>query len=198
MEFVPDVTTLPPLSSTLTVGWLVQTAPFAPPPGCAVKANWVAVPKVIENWLLVAVESPLAAALRVYVVPAVPTIWHPAKVATPLTAVTGFVVQLNVAPDPGWLPIDRVIEALEFVPVVMTLPKVSSTLTVGWVVQAAPFVPPPGCVVKTSWEAVDGLMVTIGLDASDTEDPPEPEWDPAVNVTGPEVDGAVIWWAATP
>jgi hypothetical protein len=49
LEFVPEVTVLPPLSCTVTTGWVPHTAPLAPPPGEVVKANLVAVPKVTAN-----------------------------------------------------------------------------------------------------------------------------------------------------
>ena len=57
--------TLPPLSSTLTAGWVVQVAPLAPPLGWVLKASWVAGPTVRLNELVVAVLSPVALALRV-------------------------------------------------------------------------------------------------------------------------------------
>ena len=78
---------------------------------------------------------------------------HPAKVATPLEALSGLVVQVSV-PDEGV----REIEALEEV---TTLPLASSTLTTGWAVKATPLVELPGEVVNTSWVAVPGLMVKL-------------------------------------
>ena len=71
-----------------------------------------------------------------------PTRLHPAKVATPLDAFLGLVVQLSV-PDEGV----NVIEADEDV---TTLPPESSTLTTGWLVKFTPLVELPGEVVKTS------------------------------------------------
>ncbi len=65
MEALELVTTLPDWSSTLTVGWVAQAAPLAPPPGWGPKASWEAVPKVIETLLEVIVESPEVAAVRV-------------------------------------------------------------------------------------------------------------------------------------
>ena len=76
---------------------------------------------------------------------------HPAKVATPLEALSGLVVQLS-APDEG----ARRMGADEEV---TTLPLESSTLTTGWALNATPLVELPGDVVKTSWVADPGLMV---------------------------------------
>ena len=59
------VTTLPEASSTLTAGWVPQVAPLAPPPGWALKASWVAVPKVMVKVLLVEPAKPAAAAVSV-------------------------------------------------------------------------------------------------------------------------------------
>jgi hypothetical protein len=75
---------------------------------------------------------------------------HPAKDATPLDAVTGFLVQLSVAPLPGWELMAKV-TALVFP--VTTLPPESSTETLGWVAKVAPLVAPPGWVVKASCAA---------------------------------------------
>ena len=49
MEFVPAPTGLPPTSSMLTLGWVVQTTPVAPPPGWVLKPSWVAPPMVMEK-----------------------------------------------------------------------------------------------------------------------------------------------------
>ena len=61
-----------------------------------------------------------------------------------------------MAPLPGWVAMARVIEAAE---VVTMLPPTSSTVTTGWVVQAAPLAPPPGWALKTSWVAAPMVMV---------------------------------------
>ena len=68
---------------------------------------------------------------------------HPAKVALPLTAFWGFVVQLRVAPLAGWVAMVRSIDAFERV---TTLPPTSSTHTRGWVVKFLASVVPAGSV----------------------------------------------------
>ena len=91
-------------------------------------------------------------------------ILQPAKVATPLLGVSGLVVQASV--PPGLVPMARVIDAAELVTV---LPEASSTVTTGWVVQAAPLAPPPGWVVKTSWVAgAEGDVEGIAGGAGET------------------------------
>jgi hypothetical protein len=94
-------------------------------------------------------------ALRLKPELAVPVISHPAKVATPLEAVTGFVAQFNV-PVPEAR--DRVTEADEEV---TTLPPESSTWTTGWALKVTPLVELPGDVVNTNWVAEPGLMVKL-------------------------------------
>jgi hypothetical protein len=58
-----ELTVLPPLSSMLTTGWVLQVAPFAPPLG-VVMASWLADPavmlKVLEVWVN---ESPKSVAV---------------------------------------------------------------------------------------------------------------------------------------
>ena len=61
---------------------------------------------------------------------------------------------------PGLVPTARV---MEFVALVTTLPDWSSTVTAGWVPKAAPLAPPPGWVVKTSWEPGPKVMVKVVL-----------------------------------
>ena len=67
---------------------------------------------------------------------------HPAKVATPLKALSGLVVQLS-APDEGvsWIEADEE---------VTTLPPESSTWTTGWALKATPLVELPGEALNTS------------------------------------------------
>ena len=67
---------------------------------------------------------------------------QPAKVATPLDALSGLVVQARL-PDEG-------VSEMDADELVTTLPLVSSTLTTGWVLKATPLVELPGDVVNTS------------------------------------------------
>ncbi len=62
MELVAVVTVLPPTSWNFTTGWVPQAAPLAPPPGWVVKASWEGPPTVMENGVLVPVDSPLVEA----------------------------------------------------------------------------------------------------------------------------------------
>ena len=70
---------------------------------------------------------------------------HPAKMATPLEALSGLVVQVS-APDEG-------VSMMEADEPLTTLPPESSTLTTGWALKATPLVELPGDVVNTSWVA---------------------------------------------
>src|SRR5664280_378326 len=83
---------------------------------------------------------------------------QPANVSTPATAAFGLAVQVRIAP-PG-VVIARVIEV---VAVVTVLPPASWTVTVGWLVQAVPPVPPPGCAVKASLFAAPTVMLNVPL-----------------------------------
>ena len=69
---------------------------------------------------------------------------HPAKVATPDTAVTGLVVQFSV-PVPEAM--DRVTEALE---PVTKAPLAFSTCTTGWALNVTPLAVLPGVVLNAS------------------------------------------------
>ena len=60
IELVAVVTTLPDGPRWLTVGWVLQAVPLAPPPGWVVKTSLVAVPTVMLNGVLVAAVSPVA------------------------------------------------------------------------------------------------------------------------------------------
>jgi hypothetical protein len=73
---------------------------------------------------------------------------QPVNVATPATAVFGFAAQTKVAP-PGVVMVS--VTALVFV--VTVLPTASSTVTTGWVANAAPPAAPTGCVVKMTFAA---------------------------------------------
>ncbi len=55
---VAPTTLLPPASSTVTVGWVVQATALAPPPGWVVNASVAAGPTVMLNVELVAVSVP--------------------------------------------------------------------------------------------------------------------------------------------
>src|SRR4029077_2411472 len=120
----------------------------------------VAAPTVIEKELLVAVVRPLLVADTVYV-PTLPTILQPAKVATPLEAATGLVVQVSVAPLPGCVAIASATDADD---VVTVLPPLSSTVTTGCCVQVAALaLEPLGCVVNTSCVAAPTLIEKVVL-----------------------------------
>ena len=83
---------------------------------------------------------------------------QPAKVATPLDALSGLVVQPG-CPTSGVSEID----ADELV---TTLPPESSTLTTGWVLKATPLVELPGEVVNTSWVAEPVASEKVGLEVA--------------------------------
>ena len=116
-------------------------------PGCAEKTTWVLVPAT-EKRFDVTVVNAIFAAVNVKT-PWVPSvILHPAKVATPATAVTGLVVHVSV---PVPLPIARVIaETL----LVTTSPLESSILMTGCTVRFDPPVEFVGCDVMISCVAV--------------------------------------------
>ena len=78
---------------------------------------------------------------------------HPAKVATPETALKGLVVQVSVAP--AGVVIVRVTEAL--LEVTVLLPA-SWTVTTGWVAKLVLLVAPEGLVVKASLVAVPAIV----------------------------------------
>ena len=70
-------------------------------PGCCVKRSCAAAPTLTVKEALVAGVSEPSVALIVYV-PAVPTIWQPLKLASPLdAALLRPPVQVSVAPLPG-------------------------------------------------------------------------------------------------
>jgi hypothetical protein len=91
------------------------------------------------------------------------SIAQPANVSTPDAAFFGFAVHDNVPGPPleGVPPvIDNVTEAE--LPVTV-LPPASWTVTTGWLANATPPVPPPGCVVKRSREAEPTAMLNAEL-----------------------------------
>ena len=81
---------------------------------------------------------------------------QPLKVATPLTATTGLLVQLSTAPP----PLTRA-SVTDAVLLVTRLPVASRTATTGCVLHGVCEVPPPGCVVTASWVAVPAVNVTL-------------------------------------
>ena len=83
---------------------------------------------------------------------------QPAKVATPETAVLGFVVQVRVAPPPEVML--RVIDAVLLVTVLL---PASWTVTTGCVAKAVLMAEPTGEVVKASLVAMPVLMVKLVL-----------------------------------
>src|SRR5450631_579564 len=85
---------------------------------------------------------------------------QPAKVASPATAVLGFVVQARVAP--AGVVMTRVTGA---VLVVTVLPPASWTATTGWVPKAVPPVEPEGLVVTASLVAGPAPIVMLELTA---------------------------------
>ena len=87
-------------------------------------------------------------------------ILHPANDATPADAVTGLAVQLSDAPLPGC---DAIASVTALVFVVTTFPLASSTDTLGWVDQTAPFAPPPGCAVNASCAAAPAVTENDAL-----------------------------------
>jgi hypothetical protein len=84
---------------------------------------------------------------------------HPVNVATPeLADFERPPVHVSV-PPPAFVPMASVIEA----ELLTVLPYASSTVTAGCVPNAAPAVPPLGCVVKTNWLAVPAFTVKLLL-----------------------------------
>ena len=92
---------------------------------------------------------------------------QPENTATPATAAFGLLVQVSVAP--AGVVIARVIALAAPVTV---LPAASWTVTNGWLPQAVPPVPPPGCVVKASLDPVPLVMLNVLLSAV-VRPPPE-------------------------
>jgi hypothetical protein len=126
-------------------------------------------PRVIElKWEASTMNAALSAAAKL---PLVACSWnaaneslsilHPAKVAMPVAAFTGFCVQVSVAVgSPVPLVMDRVTGTALLVTV---LPPASCTVTAGWVLKGTPNWPPLfGFVVKASLAA--GPTVTLKLE----------------------------------
>ena len=145
------VTTVLPEFSILTTGCPLNATPLAVAPGDVVKISFK-VP--VMEMLVVSPVNPLLVALSVKL-PAVPVISHPAKVATPLDAVTGLVVHFSV-PEPEVR--DKETDTDEEV---TTLPLASSTFTTGWALKVAPLAVVAGDVVNATWVAVPAVMATL-------------------------------------
>ncbi len=132
----------------------MKADPALAPDGWVVNARLAAAVETMLKLELVAPERPELEAVRVYPVPAL-LIESPEKVATPLTALT--VAVPESVPEPGFVPIARVMEAVEDVTV---FPWASCTVTTGWVLNAVPeFVELEGCVVKARADAAPGSIV---------------------------------------
>ena len=138
-EAEDEVTTLPLASSTSTTGWALNVTPLLVVPGVVLNTSWVAVPAVMVKLPEVTEVRPALAAESLKA-PAVPVMAQPAKVATPLVAVTGLVVQASV---PVPLATDKVIGAEA---VVTTVPPEFSMLTTGCALNATPLLVVPGVV----------------------------------------------------
>ena len=96
-----------------------------PDTGLDVKANWEAGPELSAKVALTPVVSPLAVAFREKVPDTAEVRWQPAKVATPLEAVTGL-LEHAMFPFPELIP--SVTDAA--LPVTV-FPPASSTVTTG-------------------------------------------------------------------
>ncbi len=137
------VTTLPPLSTTDTLGWVENDVLRGVLPGTAVKISRDAGPTAIVNDVLVAEVRPVDWAVNVYV-PA-RSIEQPENVAVPDTALTGFETQVRVA-APG-LVSTRVTGAV----LVVEPPTDPWMATTGCTEKVAPPVPLDGLARNTSF-----------------------------------------------
>ncbi|MFZ0159050.1 MAG: hypothetical protein WAL50_08495 [Kineosporiaceae bacterium] len=107
----------------------------------------------------VIVGNPGDVAVREYPVPD-GSISHPANAAVPEVVDSGFVVHVSVAPLVP-VAIARVTLAE---PEVTVFPPASRTTTVGWVANAVPAGPPPGCWLNASFAA--GPTATVNVAGS--------------------------------
>ncbi len=138
-----EVTTSPDESSIVTWGWVGKARPPVELLGSCVKTSFEAVPATVNDPLVALVRF-VAEAVREKE-PCVPSvILHPAKVATPPVAVSGFELQASV-PDP-----ELTARLMELVAPVTTSPEESSTQTTGWVGKAEPLLDAVGETPKTS------------------------------------------------
>ena len=147
------VTVLPLASWTVSTGWAARATALATVVlGWVVTASFDATPAVRAKLDVVALVRPVDDAVRVKF-PTVPVSLQPAKVAMPAVAATGLVVQAKV---PVPLATAKVTAALDPVAV---LPLVSWTVTIGWVVNAAPLTAPDGWVVTISLVAAPAVTL---------------------------------------
>lgn len=154
----PVVITLPNESSTETLKVASDDPALAVVGGCVVKASLVAEPRLTVTDVLVAVVRFLDVSLPVRVQAPVSSIMSALNVATPATAVA-VTVPPRVHAD------EIVMVSTAPVPVVSTLPNVSSTVTLN-VARAAPSLAVVGgWVVNATLFAVLGLTVTAVLAA---------------------------------
>ena len=134
------VTVLPEESLTVTTGWVVNAVLLIAPDGWVEMTSCVAAPKVMVTDVVVEV-SPVDEAVSVLLV-VVPVRVHPAKVAIP---------PVVVSEQPVRVPVPEVTARVTVAPEFNTvLPDESSTVTAGWVVNAAPLAAPEGAVVTAS------------------------------------------------
>ena len=137
----------------------MNAEPLAEPVAEVESVVWVAIPKAgIMVW--VAEAKLVEAKVSVYVIPAVPLMPTPEKVATPATALTVLMVVPIVEASPSPPLTVMVTEAVLLVTV---LPKESLMVMIGWVVNAEPLGAPAGEVVSEAWAGVPtvGVMVWV-------------------------------------
>ena len=156
MEAVEDVTVLPRLSCTVTVGGPVIVLPATALAGCVVNTSFVAAPAFMSKAPLVAPVKPVDDAVKVYPLPAL-SIERLLKLPFPAEAVT-VVVPLRV-PLAGLFAMATVTDAVEDA---IAFPKASWTATVGGPAKALPAEVVPGCVIKASFDAVP-LLIMIAV-----------------------------------
>jgi len=146
---VLTVFVMPAASCIATTGCVANTPPAAAPPGCVVKAHFVASPATVNEFEIVAVR-PSGVAVSSWA-PLV-SIFRSVKVATPLTA--AFVVVPDNAPVPVLFDMTTLTVLSVFV-----VPVASCTATTGCVGNATVATAPPGCVVKAPLLAAPKVMV---------------------------------------
>jgi hypothetical protein len=145
---------LPNASCSWTViGPRLAVCVAVPDTGLDVKANCEAGPELSAKVALTPVERPLAVALREKVPGKAEVRWQPAKVATPLEAVTGLV-------EHATFPLPELIPSVTDAALPVTVfPPASSTVTTGWGDNVRPKLPLLGEDVNTSWAAAPAVRV---------------------------------------